>query len=295
MTQGVCENPAVGEKLQLLSERLKHTRGKKVYGYLKADVKRLVDQIVDELAKDPTVAEAYRAWGEWQEKILLTYSSKASPLPPLSSQKQLKSIKNMVIAEALKLCGHHFLYETSIHEDDHTEIRLDELEETIPNEMEEAGAVHADTEDRIVVTNAEDLLPEPEMPFYEKGENGSAKAEWNKRYKLARSYLYGSERIPQDFAEAMHLFSLEADSGNALAMYDLGRMWADGLGVEADPDTAQEWYRKALAAFLSAEKDLPERKKTYLQYRIGKMYLAGLGCMQDYKTAADWLERAAGK
>ncbi len=27
-------------------------------------------------------------------------------------------------------------------------------------------------------------------------------------------------------------------------MYDQGRMWADGLGVEADPDTAQEWYRK---------------------------------------------------
>ena len=258
-------------------------------------MKRLVDQIVDELAKDPTVAEAYEAWGEWQEKILLTYSSKAPSLTPLSSQKQLKSIKNTVIAEALKLGGHHFLYDTSMQGDDNTGIRLDELEEdTISDEREEAGAVPADMEDRIVVTNAEDPLPEPEMPFYEE-ENRSAKAEWNKRYKLARSYLYGSERIPQDFAEAKGLFSLEADSGNALAMYDLGRMWADGLGVKADPDTAQEWYRKALAAFLSAEKELPERKKTYLQYRIGKMYLAGLGCTQDYKMAADWLERAAGK
>ncbi len=297
MIQGVCGNPAIGEKLQLLSGRLEHTRGKKVYGYLKADVKRLVDQIVDELAKGPTVAKAYQAWGEWQDQILLTYSSKAPSLPPLSGQKQLKSIKNMVITEALKLGDRHFLFETSMQGDDHTEIRLDELEEAIPNEMEkeEAGAVSADTEDRIVVANAEDLLPEPEMPLYEEGENGSAKAEWNKRYKLARSYLYGSERIPQDFAEAMGLFALEADSGNGLAMYDLGRMWADGLGVEADPDTAQEWYRKALAAFLPAEKDLPERKKTYLQYRIGKMYLAGLGCTQDYKMAADWLTRAAGK
>ena len=62
MMQGVCKNPVIGEKLQLLSERLKNTRGKKVYGYLKADVKRLVDQIVDELAKESTVAEAYRAW-----------------------------------------------------------------------------------------------------------------------------------------------------------------------------------------------------------------------------------------
>ena len=296
MMQGVCKNPVIGEKLQLLSERLKHTRGKKVYGYLKADVKRLVDQIVDELAKDPMVAEAYRAWGEWHDRILLTYSSKVPSLPPLSSQKQLKSIKNMVIAEALKLGGHHFLYETSMLGNDHNGIRLDELEgEIIPDGREETEAASADTEDRSIVTNEEDPLPEPEMPFYEEGENGAAKAEWNKRYKLARSYLYGSERIPQDFAEAMSLFSLEADSGNALAMYDLGRMWADGLGVEADPDMAQEWYRKALAAFLSAEKDLPERKKTYLQYRIGKMYLAGLGCMKDHKTAADWLERAAGK
>ena len=296
MIQGVCENPTIREKLQLLSERLKNTRGKKVYGYLKADVKRLVDQSVDELAKEPTVAEAYQAWGEWQDQILLTYCSKAPSLPPLSSQKQLKSIKNMVIAEALKLGDRHFLYETSMQGNDHTRIRLDELEEeTISDEGEEAEAASAVTEDRSVVTNAEDPLLEPEMPFYEEGENRSAKAEWNKRYKLARSYLYESERIPQDFAEAMGLFALEADSGNGLAMYDLGRMWADGLGVEADPDTAQEWYRKALAAFLSAEKELPERKKTYLQYRIGKMYLAGLGCIQDNEAAAVWLRQAAEK
>lgn len=54
--------------------------------------------IVDELAKDTTVAKAYQAWGEWQTQILMTYSPKAPPLPPLSGQKQLKSIKNMVIA-----------------------------------------------------------------------------------------------------------------------------------------------------------------------------------------------------
>lgn len=135
--QGVCGNPAIGEKLLQLSERLNYTRGKKVYGYLKADVKRLVDQIVDELAKDPTVAEAYRAWGEWQAQILLTYSSKAPSLPPLSSQKQLKSIKNMVIAEALKLGGHHFLYDTSMQGDGSTGIRLDELEVEISDALED--------------------------------------------------------------------------------------------------------------------------------------------------------------
>ena len=313
MLQGVCENPIIGEKLQQLSGRLKNTGGKKVYGYLKADVKRLVDQIVDELAKDPAVSEAYRAWGEWQDQIRLTYSSKAPPLPPLSSQKQLKSIKNMVIAEALKLGGHHFLSEISGQERIQAEVRLDELEgERISNGSEEIeeteietkaeAKIEAETEpdpaDAESMLEAEELLSEPELDVpgpFEGKEKTSAKAEWSRQYKLARSYLYGSKKVPQDFQEAMRLFCQEAEQGNALAMYDLGRMWADGFGVEADPDAAKEWYRKALDAFLSAEKKLPERKKTYLQYRIGKMYLAGLGTEQDYETAALWLERAAEK
>ena len=306
MLQGVCENPIIGEKLQQLSGRLKNTGGKKVYGYLKADVKRLVDQIVDELAKDPAVSEAYRAWGEWQDQIRLTYSSKALPLPPLSSQKQLKSIKNMVIAEALKLGGHHFLSETSGQEKIQTEARLDELEERILDGSEEIEETEIELEtetepvsaDAESMLEAEELLSEPELDVpgpFEGKEKTSAKAEWSRQYKLARSYLYGSKKVPQDFQEAMRLFCQEAEQGNALAMYDLGRMWADGLGVEADPDAAKEWYRKALDAFLSAEKKLPERKKTYLQYRIGKMYLAGLGTEQDYETAALWLERAAEK
>lgn len=306
LLQGVCENPVIGEKLQQLSGSLKNTGGKKVYGYLKADVKRLVDQIVDELAKDPAVAEAYRAWGEWQDQIRLTYSSKATPLPSLSSQKQLKSIKNMVIAEALKLGGHHFLPEISGQERIQTEVRLDELEgERIPDETEEINGdteaeaqteVEPDPADAGNMLEAEEFLTEPDVPDPSEGEEKtSAKAEWSRQYKLARSYLYGSKKVPQDFQEALRLFRSEAEQGNALAMYDLGRMWADGLGVEADPDAAVEWYRKALNAFLSAEKKLPERKKTYLQYRIGKMYLAGLGTDQDYETAAVWLDRAAEK
>ena len=306
MLQGVCENPVIGEKLQQLSGRLKNTRGKKVYGYLKVDVKRLVDQIVDELAKDPAVSEAYRAWGEWQDQIRLTYSSKAPPLPPLSSQKQLKSIKNMVIAEALKLGGHHFLSETSGQEKIQTEARLDELEERILDGSEEIEETEIELEtetepvpaDAESMLEAEELLSEPELDVpgpFEGKEKTSAKVEWSRQYKLARSYLYGSKKVPQDFQEAMRLFCQEAEQGNALAMYDLGRMWADGLGVEADLDAAREWYRKALNAFLSAEKELPERKKTYLQYRIGKMYLAGLGTDQDYETAALWLDRAAEK
>ena len=54
-----------------------------MYGYLKRDVKNLIDQIVDELAKDSRVAKLYQAWGNWQKEILLTYQKNAPPLPAL--------------------------------------------------------------------------------------------------------------------------------------------------------------------------------------------------------------------
>lgn len=255
----------------ILSERLRNTSGKKVYGYLKRDVKNLVDQIVDELEKDERVSELYQAWGKWQEEILLTYQNNPPPLPPLSKQKQFKSIKNMVIAEAGKLGGHHFTFE-----DEHApELQGDgEPEEIIPEE-----------ETRL---DPDDLPEEIEPPeeFH---------ASWSDGYKLARKYLYGTEKVEQDFSQALILLLAEAETGNAFAMYDLGRMCADGLGCEPDPEAAQNWYRKTLTAFLAAEQTAEERQLPHLRYHIGKMYAAGLGTEQDYVSAAEWFSKAVSR
>ena len=116
---------------------------------------------------------------------------------------------------------------------------------------------------------------------------------WSKNYKKARQYLYGSEEIESDFVEAFRLFLQEAESGNALAMYDLGRMLADGLGREIDMVASQEWYGKALAAFRAEEQTAKEKQRPYLQYRIGKMHAAGLGTEQSYESAAKWFSQAA--
>lgn len=255
---GFCENKAIEADLLLLAQRLQNTGGKKVYGYLKADVKVIIDRIVDELAKEERIDKLYRAWNDWQNEILKTYMNKLPPLPPLSQQKQFKSIKNMVIAEALKLGGHHFSFE-------------------------------------------DEAAPEPELPEPADGEPDDVfmepadvvfRVEWNKQYKLARKYLYGNEEVPQDFDKAYSLFLLEVESGNALAMYDLGRMFADGLGREIDLQAAHEWYEKTLTAFLSTEE---EKSKPYLEYRIGKMYAAGLGTEQNYEQAASWFQEAVDK
>ena len=254
----VCENNIIEADLLLLNRRLQNTSGKKVYGYLKADVKAIIDRIVDELAKEERIDKLYRAWNDWQNEIRRTYSNKLPPLTPLSKQKQFKSIKNMVIAEALKLSGHHFLFEDEAAPEP-------ELPEPTDNE--------------------------PEEPFMEPADV-VLRAEWSDQYKLARKYLYGSEDVPQDFDKAYSLFLLEADSSNALAMHDLGRMFADGLDREIDLLSAHAWYEKALAAFLSAE---GEKAKPYLEYLIGKMYAAGLGTDQDYGQAASWFQQAVDK
>lgn len=271
LRSGTLVSPEIEQQMARLSGRLQNTGGKKVYGYLKRDVKNLVDEIVDELAKDSRVAVLYQAWGNWQKEILLTYQKDAPALPPLSRQPQFKSIKNMVIAEALKLGGCHFTFE----------------DETMPEP----------SSDTMPETNLETGFPAeaiPEQQEYMERRNNRCFGQkwWNNRYKEARKNLYGDKNQEPDFAKAFRLFLLEAESGNALAMHDLGRMFTDGLGREVDLGTAQEWYQKALAAFLKEEQQAEEKQRPYLQYRIGKMFSAGLGTEQAYEKAALWFSEA---
>ena len=91
------------EKLLQLAEKLSRTDGKKVYGYLKTDVKALVDSIVDELASDDRIKKLYDLWYEQKENTIRTYTDETPIRIPLVDNKEFKSIKNAVIKEALKL------------------------------------------------------------------------------------------------------------------------------------------------------------------------------------------------
>lgn len=92
------------EKLLLLAEKLRNTKGKKVYGYLKKDVKDLIDSIVDLMARDENIAKLYDLWWEKKCEVLKTYYQNIPhKKPPLSQNKEFKSIKNDIIREAVKL------------------------------------------------------------------------------------------------------------------------------------------------------------------------------------------------
>ena len=209
-SSGVCENKAIEEDILLLSKRLQNTKGKKIYGYLKADVKAIVNRIVDELAKDERVAKLYAAWGNWQNEIDKMYADEPPPLPPLSRQKQFKSIKNMVIAEAMKIGGHHFLFE-------------DEFMPELMMHPEAAAELSARRDDRVSDQRIASGL-------------GDSQAQ----YTLAKRYLAG-EGVPKDISKTIRRFTLSAGQKNDYTAYQLGKLYVSGEDAPKDVETAVRW------------------------------------------------------
>lgn len=301
MQTGACDNPVLEELLSQLAERLRHTTGKKQYGYLKAPVKELVNRIVDELAKEERVAAAYAQWYELRNEVLRTYRDELPPPLPLSQQKEFKQVKNMVIVEAVRLGNQEFTFEGDDQAEPPPEYEpimeetfIPENLEVMPDEVPDEELTGEAEDDRSKLDNDQEF----ESTTGHSGSMDTASSSgrphiaWNSRYKQARAFLYGSDLLEPDFEQALALFLLEAEDGNALAMHDLGRMYADGLGTEIDADNAFDWYGKALAAFLEIEAKKGHR---YIEYRIGKLYAAGLGTEQDYAEATDWFQQAASK
>lgn len=117
-------------------------------------------------------------------------------------------------------------------------------------------------------------------------------AKWTKEYKLARNYLYGTQKIRKNLHTSLALLVTEAENGNAFAMADLGKMYHAGLGTGCEEEQSREWYAKALRSFLSADKAKPD---AYLEYRIAKQYQYGLGTDTDEKKAYEYYEESAEK
>ena len=98
---------------------------------------------------------------------------------------------------------------------------------------------------------------------------------------LANCYAEGKgvEKNPQ---QAVQWWQKSADGDNAKAQYHLGQAYLDGLGVKHDAKKAIDWLT------LSAEAG-----NAHAQYLIGKMYHEGYVVAQNHKFAKNWLSRAA--
>lgn len=129
-------NSSIQQKLLELAHRLSKTSGRKVYGYLKPDVKSLVDFIVEELASDDRIKKLYDLWYEQKENTIKTYTDEVPERIPLVNNKEFKSIKNAIIKEVMKL---------KLSEDEVEEIEnTDEELVTSPFKYEENTSAESD-------------------------------------------------------------------------------------------------------------------------------------------------------
>ena len=100
---GVCENPKLESLLRELAARLVEVKGKKVYGYLRPELKALVNQIVDEFARDERIAQLYDLWYQDKQAARNVYDERPLQRVPLSENPDFKPIRNAVVRAAVEL------------------------------------------------------------------------------------------------------------------------------------------------------------------------------------------------
>lgn len=84
------------------------------------------------------------------------------------------------------------------------------------------------------------------------------------------------------YNEALNYLMKAADDGNSEAMFTIGRLYEDGLGVNKSYSDALSWYKKA------AELSNPNAI-----FYMGYYYEQGLGGPQNYTEALKWYKKAA--
>ena len=251
------------DKLELLvtdlAQRLREVSGKKVYGYLPPRVKRIVDEIVDELAKDERVSSAYALWQDLREQLCIDYNQTPPMRVPLSQQKEFKTVRNMVIRETLRLSEMRFTFE----------------DDAISDEPE----------------------PEPEEPPMPPDSSAERIIHQRARfYRRAKSILDAADADPSEKSMALVTLRRLWEEGYTIAAHHLGKAYRDGLGISTDRKAAAEWFQKsaeagntcsayALSKLLLEQGQIPQaihwlrqaadQNDPYAQYRLGKLLLTG--------------------
>lgn len=305
---GAVENDRVGQMLEQLSEKLSHLSGKKQYGYLPAPLKRLVDGIMDELAKDSRVAQAYDLWYQLREEVLRIHRDSLPERLPLSQQKELKQIKNMVIREATRLRELSPLFWDSGSNDP--------AEDEEPRQV---GGMKMVWQQATEYRKAKTILYDSETPPEEK-QAALEKLEqlYDEGFSVAAHLLGKVYRdgigVGTDEKAAEWWFCKSAAAGNDYSEYALGKL----LERQERSTEAVEWYQKAvkqnnqfaqyrLAKLLLDGEEIPkdaekavrlltaaaEQGNQFAQYTLGKLYLFGKEVERDREAAVYWFTRSA--
>lgn len=97
ISQSTIHWPEMEMLFLTLTARVRKAKGKKVYGYLDKNTKKIVDEIVQMIATDNDIAELYDLWYKCKCEINRTYTD-ADPMKiPIEENKEFKSIRNAVV------------------------------------------------------------------------------------------------------------------------------------------------------------------------------------------------------
>lgn len=277
--------------IEKLHKQLQTAKGKKVYGYLPKEVKQTVDEIFTMLADDEHIKQLYEKWCELESLKYKTYTLKPKTFSLLTENKEFRSVKNMIIRTVLKmdnpLTEDHAPAPPEPTDTDDTDPPIDYGDDLSPDDFifDSTGAVEVDVSD---------FTPPSKYTL-----------KWSDDYKTACSKIYDKHSKPTDYKKAEKLLLSEGAKGNALAIYDLGKLYATDKARKKNDTDSKKYYTEALAAFMNIEPNAdylfpyesksakPKDMRAYVWYRIGKMHCYGLGTEQDYTEAFKWFEKSA--
>ena len=303
MRDSVCDHPDAEWLMLELAAQLGTVKGKKSYGYLPKRLKKLVDEIVDEMERLPGVSKCYDQWLLLQGKVDAYYHDKPQKRIPLSQQKEFRQIKNAVIQEAehLRLDELAFEEKNLGQYDEPEEFRSESydygvLRDVIQDEsltMEERGEAVSEMEKLAesgdmyaqylmgkLWRDGPLLIPdsvEARYWFKRAAEQGHLVAQ----YSLAKLYLSDDVEV-RDIRLGMNWLYTATVNGSSYAMYRLAKECLKGKLIEKDTEHAIEWFTRSA-----------ERGNPYAQYMLGKLYLAGREVLHDEEQAVHWLTRSA--
>jgi len=305
ISQNDVDNAELIDLVAKLHEQLNSSKGKKVYGYLKADVKKTVDEIFIRLAENESIQKMYSLWCEMEQQKHDVYSSARVQFPKLADNKEFKSVKNMIIQTVLDMNSP--VVDIEIEEPELTEKTDDDITDIPPQIDEFDNAIYFDNDDMAAngFSCSSKISPKepddsPKSKYYLK---------WSNAYKEACKIIYNKQSKLEDFKKAEQLLLSESKSGNVLAIHDLGKLYStDKLGAK-DEEKSFAFYQEALQGFMEIEPDSdymfpyepkfkgqvmkPADMRSYVWYRIGKMHCYGLGTEQDYEKAFQWFLKSA--
>lgn len=261
-------------KLQL---QLRNSKGKKVYGYLQPNVKKTVDQIVAELAKNPVLKKMYDEWCALEQQKYETYTSAVQKFPSLEENKVFKPIKNTVIRAVLEIDNPAPELDSEMFADS-DESDLGEAQSSSEFYIKwtaEYKSACSELYKNHDASKAFELI----QAEAEKG-NILALHDLGKMY---RNGLLGDENITKAdeyFQKALQGFLALEPTAKRLrdyVQYRIGKMYALGYDTEQDCSKAFRWFEKSAAA-----------GNKFAQYSLGSLYFYGNGAVQNYEKAFEY-------